>query len=103
MKTVLRFSIAALLILPAAFATWFVAQHAWQLYGPPGGYSFGLHLRIGTGTIYDPWSDVIIAACALAALTCGIAVARDAQKKISAACIGAGLLGLIAAGVMRVG
>ena len=101
MKNFVRFGAAALLILPAAWMVYLVAEHLWRLYTPPRAHSFGLHLRYGSARIYDPWSDAVVLACALTALVCGIAVARDSKKKLVVGIVGSAMIAIVAIGVVQ--
>jgi hypothetical protein len=89
MNKVFRYVLAAALFVPTAFLLWLNLTHLWLLYAPPRAYSGGLHLRIGSMRIYDPWSDVISLVTLTLVAACGVAILRNSTKSILAFGLGA--------------
>jgi hypothetical protein len=92
MKKVIRYAVAATLLAPTTFLLWLNLNHLWLLYAPPRAYSGGLHLRVGSMRIADPWSDVISLSVLAMVCLCGLAIARDSKKKSLAFVLGAAAL-----------
>lgn len=93
MKTILRYFIGTLFIIPGAWLLIFDLEHLWKLYSPfyTELYSFGVNLQYGKLRIGDPWSDIYLLLCGVLLVCAGCAIIKNWKKKIhlavAAACV----------------
>ena len=84
MRTILRWILGLVFLVPALWLGYYTAAHLRMLYFPPDRalYSFGLILRYGAIEILDPWSDMIAIVSIVLLLIAGIATILNTTRKI---------------------